>query len=104
MPFLVVSKLKLSFTYILSYLIFLSEMKEYVKIVQIKKLKMKLTFSLDVQNLGGREMFFSLPYQLKLKNFTNLSDKNKLFRLLNCENQEILNSVYVTNHCKKDYF
>jgi hypothetical protein len=93
MPFLVVSKLKLSFTYILSYLIFLSEMKEYVKIVQIKKLKMKLTFSLDVQNLGGREMFFSLPYQLKLKNFTNLSDKNKLFRLLNCENQEILNSV-----------
>ena len=68
-------------------------MKEYVKIVQIKKLKMKLTFSLDVQNLGGREMFFSLPYQLKLKNFTNLSDKNKLFRLLNCENQEILNSV-----------
>ena len=51
-------------------------MKEYVKIVQIKKLKMKLTFSLDVQNLVGREMFFSLPYQLKLKNFTNLSDKN----------------------------
>jgi hypothetical protein len=31
-------------------------MKEYVKIVQIKKLKMKLTFSLDVQNLVGREM------------------------------------------------
>ena len=31
------------------------EMKEYVKIVQIKKLKMKLTFSLDVQNLVERE-------------------------------------------------
>ena len=31
-------------------------MKEYVKIVQIKKLKMKLTFSLDVQNLVGREI------------------------------------------------
>jgi hypothetical protein len=29
----------------------------------------------------------------KVKNFTNLSDKNKLFWLLNCENQEILNSV-----------
>ena len=42
-------------------------MKEYVKIVQIKKLKMKLTFSLDVQNLVGREMIFSIPYQLKLK-------------------------------------
>jgi hypothetical protein len=28
----------------------------------------------------------------KVKNFTNLSDKNKLFWLLNCENQ-ILNSV-----------
>ena len=41
-------------------------MKEYVKIVQIKKLKMKLTFSLDVQNLVGREMIFSIPYQLKL--------------------------------------
>ena len=41
-------------------------MKEYVKIVQIKKLKMKLTFSLDVQNLVGREMNFSSPYQLKL--------------------------------------
>jgi hypothetical protein len=38
-----------------------SEMKEYVKIVQIKKLKMKLTFSLDVQNLVGREMIFSIP-------------------------------------------
>jgi hypothetical protein len=50
------------------------EMKlEYVKIVQIKKLKMKLTFSLDVQNLVGREMIFSIPYQLKLKiaQFTN---------------------------------
>ena len=68
-------------------------MKEYVKIVQIKKLKMKLTFSLDVQNLVGREMIFSIPYQLKIKNLTNLSDKNKLFWLLNCENQEILNSV-----------
>ena len=68
-------------------------MKEYVKIVQIKKLKMKLTFSLDVQNLVGREMIFSIPYQLNLKNFTNLFDKNKLFWLLNCENQEILNSV-----------
>jgi hypothetical protein len=54
---------------------------------------MKLTFSLDVQNLVGREMIFSIPYQLKLKIFTNLSDKNKLFWLLNCENQEILNSV-----------
>jgi hypothetical protein len=43
------------------------EMKEYVKNVQIKKLKMKLTFSLDVQNLVGREMIFSIPYQLKLK-------------------------------------
>ena len=43
------------------------EMKEYLKIVQIKKLKMKLTFSLDVQNLVGREMIFSIPYQLKLK-------------------------------------
>jgi hypothetical protein len=42
-------------------------MKEYVKIVQIKKLKMKLTFSLDVQNLVGREMIFSIPYQLNLK-------------------------------------
>jgi hypothetical protein len=42
-------------------------MKEYVKIVQIKKLKMKLTFSLDVQNLVGREIIFSIPYQLKLK-------------------------------------
>ena len=68
-------------------------MKEYVKIVQIKKLKMKLTFSLDVQNLVGREMIFSIPYQLNLKFFTNLFDKNKLFWLLNCENQEILNSV-----------
>ena len=68
-------------------------MKEYVKIVQIKKLKMKLTFSLDVQNLVGREMIFSIPYQLKVKKFTYLSDKNKLFWLLNCENQEILNSV-----------
>ena len=69
------------------------EMKEYVKIVQIKKLKMKLTFSLDVQNLVGREMIFSIPYQLKVKKITYLSDKNKLFWLLNCENQEILNSV-----------
>ena len=69
------------------------EMKEYVKIVQIKKLKMKLTFSLDVQNLVGREVIFSILYQLKLKFFTNLSDKNKLFWLLNCEIQEILNSV-----------
>jgi hypothetical protein len=43
------------------------EMKEFVKIVQIKKLKMKLTFSLDIQNLVGREMIFSIPYQLKLK-------------------------------------
>ena len=42
-------------------------MKEYVKIVQIKKLKMKLTFSQDVQNLVRREMIFSIPYQLKLK-------------------------------------
>ena len=69
-------------------------MKEYVKIVQIKKLKMKLTFSLDVQNLVGRELddlFNSIS--AKVKNFTNLSDKNKLFWLLNCENQEILNSV-----------
>ena len=43
------------------------EMKEYVKIVQIKKLNMKLTFSLDVQNLVGRAMIFSIPYQIKLK-------------------------------------
>jgi hypothetical protein len=42
-------------------------MKEYEKIVQIKKLKMKLTFSLDVQNLVRREMIFSILYQLKLK-------------------------------------
>ena len=28
----------------------------------------------------------------KVKNFTNLSDKNKLIWLLNCENQKILNS------------
>jgi hypothetical protein len=41
----------------------------------------------------GREMIFSISHQLKLKLFTNLSDKNKLFWLLNCENQEILNSV-----------
>ena len=68
-------------------------MKEYVIIVQIKKLKMKLTFSLDVQNIVGREMIFSIPYQLKLIFFTNLSDNNNLFWLLNCENQEILNSV-----------
>jgi hypothetical protein len=54
---------------------------------------MILTFSLDVQNWVGREMIFSIPYQLKLIFFTNLSDKNKLFWLLNCENQEILNSV-----------
>ena len=56
-------------------------MKEYVKIVQIKKLKMKLTFSLDVQNLVGREMIFSIPYQLNLKIFTNLFDKNKLLKI-----------------------
>jgi hypothetical protein len=41
--------------------------KEYVKIIQIKKLKMKLTFSQDVKKLVGREMIFSIPYQLKLK-------------------------------------
>ena len=33
------------------------EMKECVKIVQIKKLKMKVTFSLDVHNLVGREIY-----------------------------------------------
>ena len=43
------------------------KLRTSVKIVQIKKLKMKLTFSLDVQNLVGREMVFSIPYQLKLK-------------------------------------
>ena len=47
-------------------------MKEYVKIVQINKLKMKLTFSLDVQNLVGREMIFSIPYQLKHALITTL--------------------------------
>ena len=68
-------------------------MKEYVKFVQIKKLKMKLTFSLDVQNLVGREIIFSILYQLKLKILPIYLIRNKLFWLLNCENQEILNSV-----------
>ena len=68
-------------------------MKEYVKIVQIKKLKMKLTFSLDVQNLVGERDDLFNSISAKVKNVTNLSDKNKLFWLLNCENQEILNSV-----------
>ena len=68
-------------------------MKEYVKIVQIKKLKMKLTFSLDVQNLVGERDDLFNSISTKVKNVTNLSDKNKLFWLFNCENQEILNSV-----------
>ena len=68
-------------------------MKEYVKIVQIKKLKMKLTFSLDVQNLVGERDDLFNSISAKVRNVTNLSDKNKLFWLLNCENQEILNSV-----------
>jgi hypothetical protein len=61
-------------------------MKEYVKIVQIKKLKMKLTFSLDVQNLVGERDDLFNSISAKVKNVTNLSDKNKLFWLLNCEN------------------
>jgi hypothetical protein len=68
-------------------------MKEYVKIVQIKKLKMKLTFSLDVQNLVEERDDLFNSISAKVRNVTNLSDKNKLFWLLNCENQEILNSV-----------
>jgi hypothetical protein len=68
-------------------------MKEYVKSVQIKKLKMKLTFSLDVQKFSGERDDLFNSISAKVKNFTNLSDKNKLFWLLNCENQEILNSV-----------
>ena len=44
---------------------------------------------------GGERGSFQFHIdQLKLNFFTNLSDKNKLFWLLNCENQEILNSVY----------
>ena len=68
-------------------------MKEYVKIVQIKKLKMKLTFLLDVQQFSGERDDLFNSISAKVKNFTNLSDKNKLFWLVNCENQEILNSV-----------
>ena len=41
---------------------------------------------------GERDDLFN-SISAKVKNFTNLSDKNKLFWLLNCENQEILNSV-----------
>ena len=41
---------------------------------------------------GERDDLFN-SISAKVKNFTNLSDKNKLFWLLNCEYQEILNSV-----------
>ena len=41
---------------------------------------------------GERDALFNST-SAKVKNFTNLSDKNKLFWLFNCENQEILNSV-----------
>jgi hypothetical protein len=52
---------------------------------------MKLTFSLDVKNLVGERDDLFNSISAKVKYFTNLSDKNKLFWLLNCENQEILN-------------
>jgi hypothetical protein len=39
---------------------------------------------------GERDELFK-SISAKVENFTNLSDKNKLFWLLNCENQEILN-------------
>jgi hypothetical protein len=39
---------------------------------------------------GERDDLFN-SISAKVKYFTNLSDKNKLFWLLNCENQEILN-------------
>jgi superfamily II helicase len=41
---------------------------------------------------GERDDLFN-SISIKVKIFTNLSDKTKLFCLLNCENQEILNSV-----------
>ena len=69
-------------------------MKEYVKILQIQEIEDETHFLTRCPKFSGErdDLFHSISTKVNFF-FTNLSDKNKLFWLLNCENQEILNSV-----------
>ena len=69
------------------------EMKEYVKNCTNQEIEDETHFLTRFPKFSGERDDLFNSMSAKVKTFSNLSDKNKLFWLLNCENQEILNSV-----------